>query len=66
MVFVLPPTAGEKITLASINSLILCAYLIYFQSKLPALGDQLPLLGKWYDFIDNLLQEIHVRPIFNE
>lgn len=47
MVFVLPPTAGEKITLASINSLILCAYLIYFQSKLPALGDQLPLLGKW-------------------
>ncbi|CAL8148842.1 unnamed protein product [Orchesella dallaii] len=44
MVFILPPTAGEKITLASINSFILCVYLIYFHSTLPALGDQLPLL----------------------
>lgn len=47
MVFLLPPTAGEKITLGSINTLILCVYLIYFQSRLPALGDQLPLLGKY-------------------
>jgi len=44
MVFMLPPTAGEKITLASVNLLIVCMFLIYFEARLPSMGDHLPLL----------------------
>ncbi|CAG7784891.1 unnamed protein product [Allacma fusca] len=47
-IFLLPPTSGEKISLASINLFIICMYLIYFEAKLPSLGDHLPLLVLLY------------------
>ncbi|XP_021943473.1 neuronal acetylcholine receptor subunit alpha-7 [Folsomia candida] len=48
MVFILPPTAGEKLSLASINFFIVCIYLIYFEARLPSIGDHLPLLVLLY------------------
>jgi len=46
--FLLPPTAGEKITLNSICFLVCCLYMIYFQSSLPAMADHMPLILLFY------------------
>jgi len=46
LVLLLPPTAGEKITLGAFQFLIISIFLLYFHTKLPPLGDHLPLLGK--------------------
>lgn len=46
--FLLPPTAGEKITLNAICFLVCCLYLLYFQSTLPAMADHIPLILLFY------------------
>lgn len=45
LTFLLPPSSGEKVLLGAINFFILSMFLLYFQAKLPPLGDHLPLLG---------------------
>lgn len=46
MVLLLPPTAGEKVTLGALQFFVICIYLLYFQAKVPPMGDHLPLLGR--------------------
>ncbi len=54
LVFLLPPAAGEKISLGAVNFFLLCIYLLYFQAKIPPLGDHLPLIGKFILYADTL------------
>jgi len=46
--FLLPPSAGEKITLNCVCLLVCCLYLLYFQSSLPSMSDHIPLIVLFY------------------
>jgi len=46
--FLLPPSAGEKVTLNSMCLLVSCVYLLYFQSALPPMSDHIPLIVLFY------------------
>jgi len=46
--FLLPPTAGEKLTVNSVCFLVCALFLLYFQTALPAMSDHMPLIVLFY------------------
>lgn len=46
--FLLPPNAGEKLTINTVSFIICTLYLLYLSSTLPALSDQIPLIVLFY------------------
>jgi len=46
--FLLPPSAGEKLTVNCICFLVCTMFLIYFQTALPAMSDHMPLIVLFY------------------
>jgi len=46
--FLLPPNAGEKLTINCISFLVCILFLIYFQTALPAMSDHIPLIVLFY------------------
>merc|ERR1719220_2811301 len=46
--FLLPPNAGEKLTVNSVCFLVCVLFLLYFQTALPAMSDHIPLIVMFY------------------
>jgi len=46
--FLLPPHAGEKLTVNCVSFIVCVLFLIYFQSSLPAMSDHIPLIVLFY------------------
>jgi len=46
--FLLPPSAGEKLTVNCISFLVCILFLLYFQTALPAMSDHIPLIVLFY------------------
>ena len=56
--FLLPPMAGEKVTVNGFAFVSAVMYLIYFSQTLPFHETEVPILGKWkiFSFIGQLRQ----------
>ena len=44
--FALPPNAGEKVLVGTVNLLIICLFLLFFALILPEMSDHVPFIGR--------------------
>ncbi|XP_018327385.1 acetylcholine receptor subunit alpha-like 1 [Agrilus planipennis] len=44
----LPPQSGEKVVLNGVTAIIICIFMLYFTSKLPAIGSNVPSVVCFY------------------